>query len=68
MLKAWTDPNFPPWWEPKNRTTPVDKMDVRPGGAWRIVQRDSSDKDYTFSGVHREIVPLCSLFTPIALQ
>jgi len=32
-------------------------MDMRPGGAWRFVQRNSSGKDYAFSGVHREIVP-----------
>ena len=58
MFKAWTDPHLvPPWWVPKSLTTPVDKMDMRPGGAWRFVQRNSSGKDYAFSGVHCEIVP-----------
>jgi uncharacterized protein YndB with AHSA1/START domain len=42
---------------PKYLTTKVDKMDVRRGGAWRFVQRDSSGNEYAFNGVYREIVP-----------
>src|SRR5437667_3602078 len=34
------DPDLiPKWWGPSYLTTTVEKMDVRPGGAWRYVQR-----------------------------
>jgi uncharacterized protein YndB with AHSA1/START domain len=32
-------------------------MDLRPGGAWRVVLRDSGGREYGFRGVFREIVP-----------
>jgi len=32
-------------------------MDVRPGGAWRFVSRDSSGNEYAFNSVYREVVP-----------
>ena len=32
-------------------------MDVRPGGIWRFVQRDSDGNEYTFNGSYHEIVP-----------
>ena len=58
VFKAYTNPNLiPRWWGPKSLTTSIDKMEVRPGGAWRFVQRDSSGKEYAFKGVYREIVP-----------
>jgi len=31
-------------------------MDLKPGGVWRFVQRDSSGEEYAFNGVYREIV------------
>ncbi len=41
VWKAFTNPqSIPQWWGPRNLTTTVDKMDVRPGGIWRYVQRD----------------------------
>ena len=58
VFKAYTDPNLiPQWWGPRNLTTTVDKMDVRPGGAWRFVQRGPDASEYAFSGMYREIVP-----------
>jgi uncharacterized protein YndB with AHSA1/START domain len=58
VWKAWTEPErLMHWWGPKSLATSIDKMDVRPGGAWRFVQRDSSGKEYAFKGVYREIVP-----------
>jgi len=57
VFKACTDPNLiPQWWGPKRFTTTVDKMDVKPGGVWRFIQRDSSGGEYAFNGVYREIV------------
>jgi len=41
VYKAVTDPKLiPEWWGPRNLTTNVEKMEVRPGGEWRFVQRD----------------------------
>jgi uncharacterized protein YndB with AHSA1/START domain len=58
VFKVVTDPNLiPQWWGPKRFTTTVDKMDVRPGGVWRFVQRDTDGKEYAFNGVYREIAP-----------
>jgi uncharacterized protein YndB with AHSA1/START domain len=57
VFKAYTDPSLiPQWWGPRRLTTAVDKMDVKPGGAWRFVQHDPSGGEYAFNGVYREVV------------
>ena len=57
VFKTFTGPNLiPQWWGPKNLTITVDKMDVRPGGIWRFVQRDANSNEYAFNGVYHEIV------------
>jgi len=58
VWKAWTDPKLiPKWWGPRRYSTTVDKMDVRPGGTWRFVQRDAEGNEYGFHGEYREVVP-----------
>ncbi len=58
VFKAYMDSALvPQWWGPRNLTTTVDKMDVRPSGAWRFIQRDQAGKEYAFNGVYREVVP-----------
>lgn len=58
VFKAHTDPNLiPQWWGLRGSTTIVDKMEVKPGGVWRFVQRDADGNEYGFNGVYREIVP-----------
>ncbi len=58
VFQAHTDPNHVPhWWGPRHLTTTVETMDVRPGGAWRIVQRDPEGNEYAFRGEYREVVP-----------
>ncbi len=55
---AMTNPEqIPRWWGPRRFTTTVDKMDVRPGGAWRFVQRDAEGNEYAFHGEYREVAP-----------
>lgn len=57
VFKAMTDPKLiPQWWGPRYLTTTVDKMDVRPGGMWRFVQRDPQGNEYAFHGVYHEIL------------
>src|SRR6266480_7803554 len=42
VYKAMTDPKLiPQWWGPRRSTTSVDKMEVRPGGSWRFVNRSA---------------------------
>lgn len=58
VFKAYTDPDLiPQWWGPRRFITTVDKMDVRPGGAWRYLQRGPDGNEYGFNGVYRELVP-----------
>ena len=57
VFKAMTDPKLiPQWWGPRSDKTTVDKMDVRPGGAWRFVSTGPNGT-YAFRGEYREIVP-----------
>lgn len=58
VFRAYTDPiAITQWWGPRRYKTTVDKMDVRPGGAWRFVQRGADGKEFVFHGKYREIVP-----------
>lgn len=58
VFKALTDPKLiPHWWGPRRLTTAVDKMDVRPGGMWRFINRDASNNEFGFHGVYHEITP-----------
>lgn len=51
MWKMWTDPaHVAVWWAPEHFTTPVVKMDVRPGGAIHMVMRAPDGADYPFDG------------------
>ncbi len=57
VFRAMTDPAvIPLWWGPARYTTTVDKLDARPGGAWRFVQK-GPDGEFGFRGVFKEIVP-----------
>jgi uncharacterized protein YndB with AHSA1/START domain len=58
VFAAYTDPELiPQWWGPRGTTTIVDQMDVRPGGAWRFVARDSDGSETAFRGTYREVTP-----------
>lgn len=57
VYKTYTDPAMlPQWWSPPGSTTTVDKMDVRPGGTWRYVQRAADGNEYGFHGVYHATV------------
>jgi len=58
VFKACTDPELiPRWWAPEGVTTTVEKMDARPGGTWRVTQRDAGGNEYAFHGVYHEVTP-----------
>ena len=58
VWRAWTDPaHLARWWGPRIMSTPVCELDVRPGGAYRIVMRGPDGTDYPIRGVFLEITP-----------
>src|SRR5438045_8461147 len=55
IFKAYTDPDLiPKWWGLRRSTTIVDKMDVRPGGLWRISEDSSAGASNCMQAAHRE--------------
>ncbi|GAA0636188.1 SRPBCC family protein [Brevundimonas lenta] len=51
VWKMWTDPaHVGVWWAPEGFTTPVVRIDVRPGGAIHMVMRGPDGTDYPFDG------------------
>src|SRR5437660_12318566 len=57
--KAWTNPKLiPRWWGARKYSTVVEKMDVRPGGTWRLVQRDAEGNKVGFHGEYRDVGPV----------
>jgi uncharacterized protein YndB with AHSA1/START domain len=57
VFKAITDPQLiPQWWGPRYLSTGVDRMDPRPGGQWRFINRDAQGNTYAFHGVYHEIL------------
>lgn len=56
VFRAYTDPALiPQWWGPRYLTTEIDKLDARPGGEWRFVQRDPDGNEYAFHGVFHDV-------------
>ena len=45
------------WWGQRNNTTTVEALDVRPGGAWRFIQRDPDGNAFEFYGEYLEVSP-----------
>jgi uncharacterized protein YndB with AHSA1/START domain len=57
VWKAWTDSkHMAQWWGPRNFMNPVCELDVRVGGAYRIVMRSPEGADYPVEGFYREVV------------
>jgi uncharacterized protein YndB with AHSA1/START domain len=70
VFRMWTDPvHLAKWWGPKDFTNPVCEIDLRPGGALRIVMRAPDGTDYPMAGNFREIVaPERLVFSNCALD
>lgn len=57
IYRAWTDPELlKQWFAPLPYTTPFAELDVRPGGANRIVMRSPDGQDLPNRGVYLEVV------------
>jgi uncharacterized protein YndB with AHSA1/START domain len=58
VFAVYSDPELiREWWGPRDGTTIVDEMDVRPGGAWRFVIRSADGGETAFRGTYREVSP-----------
>jgi uncharacterized protein YndB with AHSA1/START domain len=58
LYRCWTEPELlTRWFAPKPLTTEVLELDLRPGGAQRIVMRDPGGQEYPADGVYLEIAP-----------
>ena len=67
VFEAWTKAeHVAHWWDPSGVPLAVCEIDLRPGGAFRWVNRAPDGAEgYTFTGIYREIVPPEKLaFTP----
>jgi uncharacterized protein YndB with AHSA1/START domain len=57
VWKAWTEcESLTRWWGPKGFTTPLCKIDFRPGGVLHNCMRSPEGRDYCGKEVYREIV------------
>jgi uncharacterized protein YndB with AHSA1/START domain len=45
------------WWGPRGYELTVCEIDLRPGGAYRFVQRTADGQEFAFRGEYREVVP-----------
>ena len=58
VWRAWTDPKMmAQWFGPRGFTSSVPELDLRVGGALRIVMHGPDGNDYPMKGVFREILP-----------
>jgi uncharacterized protein YndB with AHSA1/START domain len=56
VFRMWTEPeHLSRWWGPSVFTNPVCELDLRPGGAYRIVMRSPDGREYPCQGVYKEI-------------
>lgn len=58
VYEAWTTPSLmKQWFAPRPWTTSVVELDVRPGGANRIVMCDPDGNEFPNRGIYLDVVP-----------
>jgi uncharacterized protein YndB with AHSA1/START domain len=56
VFEAWTKPeHVRHWWGLRSSTMVVCEAEVRPGGSWRYVTRETNGDEVPFCGVYREV-------------
>lgn len=69
VFAAYTDPELvSQWWGVKGGSLRVDVMDVRPGGAWRFVQRMPNGNEMITHGKYLEVVPVTRLVYTFVME
>ncbi len=57
VWEAWTDPrHVVHWWGPNGFTTTIEKMEVKPGGVWKLTMHGPDGTDYPNRSVFTEVV------------
>ena len=57
VFETFADPiHISQWWGPRSLENKIEKMEVRIGGIWRIIQRSPEWKTFGFHGVYHEVV------------
>lgn len=57
VFDVWTDAkHLARWWGPDMFTTPVCRVDARPGGELYIVMRGPDGQDYPMKGIYQEVL------------
>jgi uncharacterized protein YndB with AHSA1/START domain len=58
VFRAWTDPAvLATWWGPGKFTTPEVELDVRPGGAYRMVMQSPEGDSMAVTGEYFDVEP-----------
>lgn len=58
VWKIYTDPKLlSKWWGPKILKTNVEKMEVKTGGSWRVVQNNTEGNEFAFHCVYHDVQP-----------
>jgi uncharacterized protein YndB with AHSA1/START domain len=70
VWRAWTEPDMMArWFGPRGFTASVPELDVRVGGALRIVMHGPDGNDYPMKGVFREVMkPERLVFSNVAID
>lgn len=56
VWRAMTEPELVSrWWGLEKTTTVIDRLDFRPGGSWRFVEREADGREYAFHGVIHDV-------------
>ena len=58
LFEAWTKPeHLRQWWGCEGSYLTLCEVDLKTGGAWRLVMRMKDGSEHPFRGTYREIVP-----------
>ena len=69
VFAAYTEPQLLSlWWAPKGGSLSVERMDVRPGGSYRFIQRDARGQEVKFVGRYLEVKPVTRLVYTFAVE